>query len=288
MRRSPPPARASSSATPTTSGCAPAPRWCARSGACTVHPLAAGDAHRQRRLPGVLARGAAQHRRRRGHVPLAPRRQRAAPHARGERAHADAARRDIAMAFDECPPGDADRDAIEAAMARTTAWAARCLARRARRSGALRHRAGRHHEDLRLVTSRTSRRRCPSTASRSAGSPWASRGRTCTARSTPSRTACPTSARATSWASGRPATSSGLARGHRHVRLRAPHAQRAQRAVPHLERPREHQAGAPPLDDGPRSTRAATGPAATASTGAYTRGYLRHLYVCGRDARVRG
>jgi queuine tRNA-ribosyltransferase len=34
---------------------------------------------------------------------------------------------DIAMAFDECPPSDAPRAAIEAAMARTTRWAHRCL-----------------------------------------------------------------------------------------------------------------------------------------------------------------
>jgi queuine tRNA-ribosyltransferase len=35
---------------------------------------------------------------------------------------------DIAMAFDECPPSDAPRETIEAAMARTTRWARRCLA----------------------------------------------------------------------------------------------------------------------------------------------------------------
>jgi queuine tRNA-ribosyltransferase len=35
---------------------------------------------------------------------------------------------DVAMAFDECPPGDAPRDVVERAMRRTTAWAARCLA----------------------------------------------------------------------------------------------------------------------------------------------------------------
>ena len=35
---------------------------------------------------------------------------------------------DIAMAFDECPPGKADRDTIRRAMDRTTAWARRCLA----------------------------------------------------------------------------------------------------------------------------------------------------------------
>jgi queuine tRNA-ribosyltransferase len=35
---------------------------------------------------------------------------------------------DIAMAFDQCPPGDAPREVVEQAMARTTAWARRCLA----------------------------------------------------------------------------------------------------------------------------------------------------------------
>jgi queuine tRNA-ribosyltransferase len=35
---------------------------------------------------------------------------------------------DVAMAFDHCPAGDAPREAIEEAMARTTRWAARCLA----------------------------------------------------------------------------------------------------------------------------------------------------------------
>jgi queuine tRNA-ribosyltransferase len=35
---------------------------------------------------------------------------------------------DIAMAFDECPPSDGPKGAIQAAMARTTRWAHRCLA----------------------------------------------------------------------------------------------------------------------------------------------------------------
>jgi queuine tRNA-ribosyltransferase len=35
---------------------------------------------------------------------------------------------DVAMAFDECPPSDAPRAVIEAAMARTTRWARQCLA----------------------------------------------------------------------------------------------------------------------------------------------------------------
>ncbi len=35
---------------------------------------------------------------------------------------------DIAMVLDECPPGTAERPAVERAMVRTTAWAKRCLA----------------------------------------------------------------------------------------------------------------------------------------------------------------
>jgi queuine tRNA-ribosyltransferase len=34
---------------------------------------------------------------------------------------------DVAMAFDECPPGGAPEDVVRAAMRRTTAWAERCL-----------------------------------------------------------------------------------------------------------------------------------------------------------------
>jgi queuine tRNA-ribosyltransferase len=37
-------------------------------------------------------------------------------------------RSDIAMAFDQCPPGGADRELVVRAMRRTTAWAHRCLA----------------------------------------------------------------------------------------------------------------------------------------------------------------
>src|SRR5678810_1083888 len=40
---------------------------------------------------------------------------------------------DIAMCFDQCPPGDASADVQEVAVARTTAWARRCRA--AMRSG---------------------------------------------------------------------------------------------------------------------------------------------------------
>ena len=35
---------------------------------------------------------------------------------------------DVAMVFDQCPPGDATREEVRVAMRRTTAWAERCLA----------------------------------------------------------------------------------------------------------------------------------------------------------------
>ncbi len=35
---------------------------------------------------------------------------------------------DIAMVFDQCPPGDSDRETVQRAMARTTRWATRCRA----------------------------------------------------------------------------------------------------------------------------------------------------------------
>jgi queuine tRNA-ribosyltransferase len=44
---------------------------------------------------------------------------------------------DIAMAFDECPPGDAPREAVAESTARTTRWARRCRAAHAREDQAL-------------------------------------------------------------------------------------------------------------------------------------------------------
>jgi queuine tRNA-ribosyltransferase len=44
---------------------------------------------------------------------------------------------DVAMALDECPPGDAARGALERAMRRTTLWARRCLSARTRPDQAL-------------------------------------------------------------------------------------------------------------------------------------------------------
>ena len=51
---------------------------------------------------------------------------------------------DIAMAFDECPPGAAPRDAVAEATARTTRWARRSRAAHTPRGpGPVRHRPGR-------------------------------------------------------------------------------------------------------------------------------------------------
>ncbi len=112
---------------------------------------------------------------------------------------------DIAMAFDQCPPGESGPAEHEEAMERTTRWAERCLQmRRARRPGAVRHRAGR--PGRRAATRGTWPRSSPwtepaaSTAMRSAASPSASRGRSCTRCSTRSPASCPRIARATSWA----------------------------------------------------------------------------------------
>jgi queuine tRNA-ribosyltransferase len=44
---------------------------------------------------------------------------------------------DVAMAFDECPPGDAPREAVAEATARTTRWARRCRAAHRREDQAL-------------------------------------------------------------------------------------------------------------------------------------------------------
>lgn len=58
---------------------------------------------------------------------------------------------DICMVFDQCPPGQADRETVQKAMARTTAWARRC-----REVEMKPHQAvfgivqGQIHEDLRL------------------------------------------------------------------------------------------------------------------------------------------
>lgn len=59
---------------------------------------------------------------------------------------------DVAMAFDECPPGGAERGVVERAVRRTTAWARRCV-EAPRREGQARFGIvqGATHVDLRLA-----------------------------------------------------------------------------------------------------------------------------------------
>ena len=99
---------------------------------------------------------------------------------------------DIAMAFDHCPPGDAPREVVDDAMARTTRWAARCLAA-PRPAGQQRFGIVQGGADARSAPAppRARSARCRSTASRSAASPSASRSRSCTSCSTRSPTSCP-------------------------------------------------------------------------------------------------
>ena len=62
---------------------------------------------------------------------------------------------DIAMAFDECPPYPAPREAVAEATARTTRWAERCREAHTRaRPGPLRDRPGRRAQDLREQSAR--------------------------------------------------------------------------------------------------------------------------------------
>lgn len=59
---------------------------------------------------------------------------------------------DVAMAFDECPPGGAEREVVERAVRRTSAWAERCV-KAPRREGQARFGIvqGATHLDLRLA-----------------------------------------------------------------------------------------------------------------------------------------
>ncbi len=105
---------------------------------------------------------------------------------------------DIAMAFDECPPSDAPRPTIEAAIERTTRWARRCLATTpGTRAAAVRDRAG--GRARRPAAGAPGR---PPGPARSTGTRWAAWGsarrpRSCTRSSPTSPTTCPPTGRAT-------------------------------------------------------------------------------------------
>ena len=79
---------------------------------------------------------------------------------------------DIAMAFDECPPAQAERSAVEAAVERTARWAERCVAAPARARASCASGSSRAASTSTCAGARATQlaRRCRSTASRSAAS----------------------------------------------------------------------------------------------------------------------
>jgi hypothetical protein len=179
---------------------------------------------------------------------------------------------DIAMQLDICPPGDAPRAEVEQACRRTTRWAKRCLAAKSPDAGALRHRAGRLASWISAARTRTSSGRCPSTASRSAASASASRSRTMHRCSGTAPHARPGAAPLPDGRRHAARSRARDRRGRRHVRLRAPHAQRPQRPGAPPSGAGRHQAG--PLQGRPlaRSTPPARAPPAPAGTPARTCG----------------
>ena len=105
---------------------------------------------------------------------------------------------DIAMAFDECPPWPAPREAVEEATARTTRWARRSRdAHTPRRPVALRHRAGRRPpRPARAERARDRRARLPRLRDRRALGGRAQGGHASACSSTSTRS-CPRTSRAT-------------------------------------------------------------------------------------------
>ena len=179
---------------------------------------------------------------------------------------------DIAMAFDECPPSDAPRPVIEAAVARTTRWARLCRGRAGRAGTAsLRHRAGRRPRGPPARAPRGHRRhavRRPRArrARRRRGARGHVRGhRRRRARDARRSPALPDGRRD--------------ARGHldgdrrrrRHVRLRDADAQRAQRPAVRPRRAHQHRQRAVPGRRANPSRRAARASAARRTAAATCR-----------------
>ncbi len=94
-----------------------------------LHRVAPPDPHRQRRLPGVLARRAAHDRRRGRPFPVAPRRLALSLTPEGAADIQANLGSDIAMVLDECLGYPATRDEAAASMERTLRWAGRGRAR---------------------------------------------------------------------------------------------------------------------------------------------------------------
>ena len=233
-----------------------------------VHGLGAADPHRLRRLPGVEPRAAAQGRARK--ASRSRRRSTATGCCSRPRSRCRSSARSTptsrwcsTSARRTRRPATRRRTSMELSLR----WARRSRDEfdRARQSErAVRHRAGRHVRRPARRVARRARRRSASTATRSAACRSASRRTRCCAVLEHTRAA----------AAGRPAAlpdGRGHARGprrrrrggHRHVRLRAADAQRAQRLAVHALRRRQDPQRRAPRPTRGRSTRpAAATPAA--------------------------
>ena len=183
---------------------------------------------------------------------------------------------DIVMVFDECTPYPATRDEAAQSMELSLRWAQRSQATRTHGNpnalfGIVQ---GGMYEDLRDESLGGARRRSASTATRSAACRSASRRRTCCASLAHTAPRLPADRPRYLMGVGTPEDIvAGVARRHRHVRLRAADAQRAQRLAVHALRRRQDPQRPAPRRHRARSTRpAAATPAATSR-----RAYLHHL-----------
>ena len=181
---------------------------------------------------------------------------------------------DIAMAFDECPPSDADPGVLVEAMERTTRWARRCLDAAAA-PGSCASASCRAAPSLALRAATWPRsRRCRSTAWRSGGLAVGEPPEVMHAVVGHVAPLMPADRPRYLMGVGRPQDLlAGIAAGHRHVRLRDADAQRAQRAAlrsgGHLNIANaRHRDDRSPLDER----------AACEACRRYSRGYLSHLF----------
>ena len=152
------------------------------------------DPHRLGRLPGLLA---ARHAARASTTTASPSARSTTARRRASRPRASPRSSAGSAPTSRCASTSArlrtfrERE-LEQAVRRTTLWAERQAARAAReRAAALRDRAGRRPPRASPPLDRRGRPPSPSTATRSAGSPWARTGTRCWRRSAGRRRSCP-------------------------------------------------------------------------------------------------
>ena len=185
---------------------------------------------------------------------------------------------DIAMAFDECPPGDSAREVVAEATARTTRWARRSRAAHTRADqwlfgivqGGVAPRPARD-ERPRADRARLPRLRRRRALGRRAQARARPRARAPRPRAAAGQAALPDGRRH----AGGPRRLGGPR--HRHVRLRAADAQRAKRPAADLRAASSRSATRATATTRGRPTRTVSARRAAATS----RAYLRHLHLAG-------